>query len=111
MQHHSFFRNLPPLSILQHALHVSGTLFLWLLWPSFNAALLPPDYVAQHRSIINTYFSLTASCVVVFVLSPIFQRSGGKWKISMVRKKLVLSILRARDTVAPKAGGKIGRLI
>lgn len=61
-----------------------GTLFLWLLWPSFNAALLPPDYVAQHRSIINTYFSLTASCVVVFVLSPIFQRSGGKWKISMV---------------------------
>ena len=24
------------------------------------------------------------------------------------KKKLVLSILRARDTVAPKAGGKIG---
>ncbi|PFX22508.1 ammonium transporter Rh type A-like [Stylophora pistillata] len=61
-----------------------GTVFLWLLWPSFNAALLPPDCVAQHRAIINTYFSLTASCVTVFALSPIFQRSGGKWKLSMV---------------------------
>ncbi|XP_058956016.2 ammonium transporter Rh type B-B [Pocillopora verrucosa] len=61
-----------------------GTVFLWLFWPSFNAALLPPDYVAQQRSIINTYFSLTAACVTTFVLSPMFQRSGGKWRLSMV---------------------------
>lgn len=66
----------------------SGTVFLWLFWPSFNAALLPPDYVAQQRSIINTYFSLTAACVTTFVLSPMFQRSGGKWRLSMVKKLL-----------------------
>lgn len=61
-----------------------GTVFLWLFWPSFNAALLPPDYVAQQRSIINTYFSLTAACVTTFVLSPVFHRGGGKWRLSMV---------------------------
>lgn len=70
----------------------SGTVFLWLFWPSFNAALLPPDYVAQQRSIINTYFSLTAACVTTFVLSPMFQRSGGKWRLSMVKRKICLPL-------------------
>lgn len=61
-----------------------GTIFLWMYWPSFNAALVAPDYVAQHRSVINTYFSLAAACVTTFALSPLFQRDGTKWKLSMV---------------------------
>ncbi|CAH3195186.1 unnamed protein product [Porites evermanni] len=61
-----------------------GTVFLWMYWPSFNAALVAPDYVAQHRSVINTYFSLAAACVTTFALSPVFQREGGKWRLSMV---------------------------
>lgn len=61
-----------------------GTVFLWMYWPSFNAALVAPDYVAQHRSVINTYFSLSAACVTTFALSPVFQRNGGKWRLSMV---------------------------
>ncbi|XP_020600999.1 ammonium transporter Rh type A-like isoform X2 [Orbicella faveolata] len=61
-----------------------GTVFLWMYWPSFNAALVAPDYVAQHRSVINTYFSLAAACVTTFALSPVFQRNDGKWKLSMV---------------------------
>ncbi|XP_068676167.1 ammonium transporter Rh type B-like isoform X3 [Montipora capricornis] len=61
-----------------------GTVFLWMYWPSFNAALVAPDYVAQHRSVINTYFSLSAACVTTFALSPVFQRAGGKWRLSMV---------------------------
>ncbi|KAL9951041.1 hypothetical protein ACROYT_G043633 [Oculina patagonica] len=61
-----------------------GTIFLWMYWPSFNAALVAPDYVAQHRSIINTYYSLAAACVTTFALSPLFQRKGGKWRLSMV---------------------------
>lgn len=61
-----------------------GTIFLWMYWPSFNAALVAPDYVAQHRSVINTYFSLAAACVTTFALSPVFQRNGGKWRLSMV---------------------------
>lgn len=55
-----------------------------MYWPSFNAALVAPDYVAQHRSVINTYFSLAAACVTTFALSPVFQRDGTKWKLSMV---------------------------
>lgn len=66
----------------------TGTVFLWMYWPSFNAALVAPDYVAQHRSVINTYFSLAAACVTTFALSPVFQREGGKWRLSMVRKLL-----------------------
>lgn len=61
-----------------------GTVFLWMYWPSFNAALVAPDYVAQHRSVINTYFSLAAACVTTFALSPLFQREGTKWRLSMV---------------------------
>ncbi|KAJ7325357.1 hypothetical protein OS493_029906 [Desmophyllum pertusum] len=61
-----------------------GTIFLWMYWPSFNAALVAPDYVAQHRSIINTYYSLAAACVTTFALSPVFQRKGSKWRLSMV---------------------------
>ena len=64
---------------------ILGTVFLWMYWPSFNAALVAPDYVAQHRSVINTYFSLAAACVTTFALSPLFQREGTKWRLSMVR--------------------------
>lgn len=55
-----------------------------MYWPSFNAALVAPDYIAQHRSVINTYLSLSAACVTTFALSPVFQRGAGKWRLSMV---------------------------
>ncbi|XP_048584774.1 ammonium transporter Rh type B isoform X2 [Nematostella vectensis] len=58
-----------------------GTLFLWLFWPSFNSILVAPDYVAQHRAVINTYYSLAAACVVTFALSPLFQKG---YKLNMV---------------------------
>lgn len=45
-----------------------GTLFLWILWPSFNGALAPtPD--AKMRVVINTVLSLCGSCVAAFVVS------------------------------------------
>ncbi|PSN37449.1 Ammonium transporter Rh type B [Blattella germanica] len=46
-----------------------GTVFLWLFWPSFNAALIDGD--DQHRAVINTYLSLTACCVTAFALSSV----------------------------------------
>ncbi|KAK4287949.1 hypothetical protein Pmani_038997, partial [Petrolisthes manimaculis] len=49
-----------------------GTVFLWLYWPSFNAAAAPGD--DQHRAIINTYISLVACCVTTFALSSILQK-------------------------------------
>ncbi|KAG0426927.1 hypothetical protein HPB47_025994, partial [Ixodes persulcatus] len=38
-----------------------GTLFLWLFWPSFNAALAYGD--ARHRAVINTFMCLLACTV------------------------------------------------
>lgn len=50
-----------------------GTIFLWMYWPSFNSA--PQSGSAQFRAIVNTYLSLTASCLIVFMLSP-FLKDG-----------------------------------
>jgi hypothetical protein len=45
-----------------------GTIFLWMYWPSFNAAtaLAGP---AQHRAILNTYYSLAACVLATFSIS------------------------------------------
>ena len=58
---------------------VSGTVFLWLFWPSFNAALAPAD--DRQRAVLNTYYSLAACAVVTFALSSLVDKSG---KLSMV---------------------------
>lgn len=44
-----------------------GTIFLFMYWPSFNGALSPA--VFQQRCFINTLLSISASCVMVFLLS------------------------------------------
>ena len=54
---------------------VAGTLFLWVFWPSFNAALAPGD--DQHRAVINTYFSL-AACVVTTVAMSVWLNKNSK---------------------------------
>jgi len=38
-----------------------GTLYLWMFWPSFNGALAAGN--AQHRVIVNTVLSISASCI------------------------------------------------
>ena len=49
-----------------------GTIFLWLFWPSFNGALAVGN--SQHRVVINTILSLTASCMSSFAMSKYFRR-------------------------------------
>ena len=49
-----------------------GTVFLWLFWPSFNAALSQGQ--AMQRCVINTLLSMTGSCVVAFVTSYCLRR-------------------------------------
>lgn len=52
-----------------------GTIFLWIFWPSFNSA---PTTLGdgQHRTVLNTYYSLTASTLSTFALSALVGRDG-----------------------------------
>jgi ammonium transporter Rh len=45
-----------------------GTIFLWIMWPSFNSALGLPGPI-QQRAIINTLLSLCCACVTVVLIS------------------------------------------
>ena len=45
-----------------------GTIFLWIYWPSFNAALGTPGPL-QQRAVVNTVLSLAGACVVAFAMS------------------------------------------
>lgn len=49
-----------------------GTIFLWVMWPSFNAATALPHL--QYRVIINTVLSLCAATVVAFAWSSILRK-------------------------------------
>lgn len=51
-----------------------GTVFLWMYWPSFNAALAGSDFT-QHRAVVNTVLSLSGSCFSAFLASYYFRKS------------------------------------
>jgi ammonium transporter Rh len=53
-----------------------GTIFLWMFWPSFNAAL--GVGAQQQRAVLNTTLSLCGSCLMVFVFSQLIR---GKFKM------------------------------
>ncbi|KAF1324626.1 Ammonium transporter, partial [Globisporangium splendens] len=48
-----------------------GTLFLWMFWPSFNAAMVPSDGFRQERAIVNTLLSIAASCASTFAATQV----------------------------------------
>ncbi|KAM4860673.1 ammonium transporter Rh type B [Thomomys bottae] len=52
-----------------------GTIFLWIFWPSFNSAPTSLGDV-QHRTALNTYYSLTASTLGTFALSALVSGDG-----------------------------------
>jgi ammonium transporter Rh len=52
-----------------------GTLFLWVLWPSFNSALA--DETLRYRIISNTILALCTSAVLGFITSRLLR--GGKF--------------------------------
>jgi len=60
----------------------SGTLFLWIYWPSFNAALAPGD--DQHRAVINTYYALAACTVTAFAVSSLLDEENRFNMVSIV---------------------------
>jgi hypothetical protein len=60
---------------------------LWIYWPSFNGVFGAPDYVTQHRIVINTYLGLASCAVVVFLVSSAINKEG---KITMVTCYMIL---------------------
>ncbi|KAL7980497.1 hypothetical protein Chor_001651 [Crotalus horridus] len=58
---------------------VLGTLFLWILWPSFNSALIKEED-KKWTAIYNTYFVMATSTIAAFSLSVATSRNG---KLSM----------------------------
>eukprot|EP01111_Echinosteliopsis_oligospora_P004736 TRINITY_DN1779_c0_g1_i3.p1 TRINITY_DN1779_c0_g1~~TRINITY_DN1779_c0_g1_i3.p1 ORF type:complete len:347 (+),score=97.16 TRINITY_DN1779_c0_g1_i3:528-1568(+) len=60
-------------------LAMAGTFFLWIMWPSFNAAVAPPGD-PQLRAIVNTFISLVASVISTFIAS----RCLSEFKFEMV---------------------------
>jgi len=47
---------------------LAGTLFLWIMWPSFNAATATPG-IGQVRALSNTFICLTSSTMASFLVS------------------------------------------
>jgi ammonium transporter Rh len=58
-----------------------GTLFLWMYWPSFNAALVTDSGFQQERAIMATVLSITASCASAFAATKVLSHSK---KLDMV---------------------------
>jgi ammonium transporter Rh len=54
-----------------------GTLFLWVLWPSFNSALAGETF--RYRIISNTILALCTSAVLGFITSRLLR--GGKFEM------------------------------
>lgn len=53
----------------------AGTFCLWIFWPSFASATTTHDS-AEPWAVLNLYFSMAASTLATFVLSPILYEEG-----------------------------------
>ncbi len=75
-----------------------GTIFLWLYWPSFNSAVAADE--GQMRAIVNTYLSISASCVATFVVSSLVCRG----RLNMVSLIVNLKLKKFRSPVRNPPG-------
>ncbi|XP_069463259.1 ammonium transporter Rh type B [Ambystoma mexicanum] len=57
-----------------------GTIYLWMFWPSFNSAVVGHGD-DQHRTALNTYYSLAACTLATFATSALLNHEG---KLDMV---------------------------
>ena len=68
-----------------------GTIILWSFWPSFVAG--PAGETSRHMAMTNTYLSLSASTIGVFIISAL---TSGKTRLTL-----------AHIQVATLAGGVV----
>nr|AGA93879.1 RhBG [Porichthys notatus] len=57
-----------------------GTIYLWMFWPSFNSAITAHGD-DQHRTAMNTYYSLAACTISSYAMSSLVAHDG---KLDMV---------------------------
>uniref|UniRef100_A0A3B4C801 Ammonium transporter AmtB-like domain-containing protein n=1 Tax=Pygocentrus nattereri TaxID=42514 RepID=A0A3B4C801_PYGNA len=57
-----------------------GTIYLWIFWPSFNSAITAHGD-DQHRTALNTYYSLAACTLATYAFSALVNHEG---KLDMV---------------------------
>ena len=67
-----------------------GTIYLFIFWPSFNCALAF-EANARHRTVMNTCYSISMSCVVTYLLSKIFNKRISLIKIIYIRWEIKFS--------------------
>lgn len=60
----------------------TGTVFLWMFWPSFNSAIAETG-VSQLTAVINTYLSLATCVLSAYAISSLVEHKG---KLDMVRR-------------------------
>lgn len=65
---------------LSDLVSMTGTLFLFVYWPSFNGGL--SNGSAQYRAIINTYLSITSSVIAAIIVSRILK--GRKLEMDII---------------------------
>ena len=58
-----------------------GSIYLWMFWPSFNSAITEHGD-DQHRTAMNTYYSLAACTMSTDAMSALTAHDG---KLDMVR--------------------------
>ncbi len=55
-------------SYVSNIFSLAGTAFLWIMFPSFNAARAVTN-VSQVRAVVNTFLAMTASVLASFICS------------------------------------------
>ena len=83
-----------------------GTLFLFCFWPSFNAGTAHGD--GKLRAIVNTYVSISTSCVLTFIVSSVVGK--GKKEIEHIQNATLAGGV-AVGTFADKNIGLFGAMI
>ncbi|XP_063152959.1 ammonium transporter Rh type A-like [Candoia aspera] len=62
-------------SYISDLLSLVGAIFLWVFWPSFISVLVHPGD-AQHRAVLHTWITLSASVLTTFATSSLLEKKG-----------------------------------
>jgi len=86
-----------------------GALFIFIMFPSFNAAFAPAG--TQHRVILTTVYALTSASITAFVIARFYHhREGFRLNLNEIRDAIVaggISVACAHSYSMPPYGGTI----